>query len=64
MSNVDNNVLSCDACQREHDVVKDHCDIGEHCTSTTAICAADYRNDDHLNECCDCSDTLDNRLES
>lgn len=49
---------TCDACASMHDVIRDHCDRGEHCTHTAASCAVDKVHADHGAVCCDCGRPL------
>lgn len=37
---------------------EEHCAADQHCTSTTASCAADQANDDHQITCCICGEAL------
>jgi hypothetical protein len=52
---------TCDMCHLQGKEVQDtlehalaHCALGEHCTSTTASCAAEAGGYDHPSRCCVC----------
>lgn len=47
--------ISCDAHGRVHDVRREDCTIGEHCTSTGADCNAEWNAEDHPPRCCVCN---------
>lgn len=54
-------VVTCDLCEVQGFKIPDskkhalsHCARGEHCTSTSAACAAGKSLDDHPGKCCDC----------
>ena len=38
--------------------IEEHCARGEHCTATTASCAAEASGLDHPSNCCDCKTPL------
>lgn len=35
-----------------------HCANGDHCTSSTEVCAIDAGRDDHANKCCHCGEPV------
>lgn len=48
-------LIFCDAHGRTHDVRREDCTIGEHCTSTGADCNAAWNGEDHAPRCCTCN---------
>lgn len=48
--------IQCDGCRKIHNVIADHCAIGEHCIATDAACNASWAVDDHSHKCCVCKE--------